>query len=86
MRPGRFDRRVVVNQPDVKGREGIVRVHTRTIPLADDVDAHVLARATPGLSGADLANLVNEAALHAARDNQKVVRGCTTSSLRRTRS
>ena len=74
LRPGRFDRRVVVNQPDVKGREGIVRVHTRTIPLADDVDAHVLARATPGLSGADLANLVNEAALHAAHDNQKVVR------------
>ncbi len=74
LRPGRFDRRVVVNQPDVKGREGIVRVHTRKIPLADDVDAHVLARATPGLSGADLANLVNEAALHAARSNQKVVR------------
>ena len=74
LRPGRFDRRVVVNRPDVKGREGIVRVHTRKIPLADDVDAHVLARATPGLSGADLANLVNEAALHAARSNQKVVR------------
>ena len=74
LRPGRFDRRVMVSQPDVKGREGILAVHTRTIPLADDVDAHVLARGTSGLSGADLANLVNEAALHAARDNQKVVR------------
>ena len=74
LRPGRFDRRVVVSQPDVKGREGILAVHTQKIPLADDVDAHVLARGTSGLSGADLANLVNEAALHAARDNQKVVR------------
>ena len=74
LRPGRFDRRVVVSQPDVKGREGILAVHTRKIPLADDVDAHVLARGTSGLSGADLANLVNEAALHAAPDNQKVVR------------
>ena len=74
LRPGRFDRRVVVSQPDVRGREGILAVHTRKIPLADDVDAHVLARGTTGLSGADLANLVNEAALHAARDNQKVVR------------
>ena len=73
LRPGRFDRRVVINQPDVKGREGILKVHTRKIPLADDVDAHVLARGTSGLSGADLANLVNEAALHAARTNQKVV-------------
>ena len=73
LRPGRFDRRVVVSQPDVRGREGILAVHTRKIPLADDVDAHVLARGTSGLSGADLANLVNEAALHAARDNQKTV-------------
>ena len=74
LRPGRFDRRVVVSQPDVKGRGGILAVHTRTVPLADDVDVHVLARGSSGLSGADLANLVNEAALHAARYNQKVVR------------
>ena len=74
LRPGRFDRRIVVNRPDVKGREGILAVHTRKIPLADDVDAHVLARGTSGFSGADLANLVNEAALNAARYNQKVVR------------
>ena len=74
LRPGRFDRTIVVNRPDVKGREGILGVHTRKIPLADDVDAHVLARGTSGFSGADLANLVNEAALNAARYNQKVVR------------
>ena len=74
LRPGRFDRRIVVNRPDVKGREGILAVHTRKIPLSDDVDAHVLARGTAGFSGADLANLVNEAALNAARYNQKVVR------------
>ena len=74
LRPGRFDRRVVVNRPDVKGREGILAVHTRKIPLSDDVDGHVLARGTSGFSGADLANLVNEAALNAARYNQKVVR------------
>ena len=74
LRPGRFDRRVVVNHPDVKGREGILGVHTRKIPLSDDVDPYVLARGTSGLSGADLANLVNEAALHAARSNQTVVR------------
>ena len=74
LRPGRFDRRIVVNHPDVKGREGILGVHTRKIPLSDDVDPQVLARGTSGLSGADLANLVNEAALHAARYNQKVVR------------
>ena len=73
LRPGRFDRRIVVNRPDVKGREGILGVHTRKIPLSDDVDAHVLARGTAGFSGADLANLVNEAALNAARYNQKVV-------------
>ena len=73
LRPGRFDRRIVVNRPDVKGREGILAVHTRKIPLSDDVDAHVLARGTAGFSGADLANLVNEAALNAARYNQKVV-------------
>jgi cell division protease FtsH len=74
LRPGRFDRRVIVNRPDVKGREGILSVHTRKIPLADDVDVRVLARGTAGFSGADLANLVNEAALNAARFNQKVVR------------
>ena len=73
LRPGRFDRRIVVNRPDVKGREGILGVHTRKIPLADDVDNHVVARGTVGFSGADLANLVNEAALNAARYNQKTV-------------
>ena len=73
LRPGRFDRRIVVNRPDVKGREGILSVHTKKIPLADDVDVHVLARGTSGFSGADLANLVNEAALNAARYNKKVV-------------
>ena len=73
LRPGRFDRRIVVNRPDVKGREGILGVHTKKIPLADDVDIHVLARGTVGFSGADLANLVNEAALNAARYNQKTV-------------
>src|SRR4026209_2631804 len=73
LRPGRFDRRVVVSRPDVRGREGILQVHTRKIPLAEDVDISVLARATPGFSGADLANLGNEAALLAARKNQKFV-------------
>jgi cell division protease FtsH len=74
LRPGRFDRRIVVNRPDVKGREGILAVHTKKIPLSDDVDISVLARGTSGFSGADLANLVNEAALNAARVNLKVVR------------
>ena len=73
LRPGRFDRRVVVNRPDVRGREEILRVHTRKIPLAEDVDLSVLARGTPGFSGADLANMVNEAALSAARQNRKAV-------------
>jgi len=73
LRPGRFDRRVVVNRPDVRGREEILRVHTRKIPLAEDVDLTVLARGTPGFSGADLANMVNEAALAAARQNRKAV-------------
>jgi len=73
LRPGRFDRRVVVNRPDVKGREGILLVHTRKIPLGDDVDINVIARGTPGFTGADLANLVNEAALNAARYNRKTV-------------
>ena len=74
LRPGRFDRRIVVSRPDVKGREGILIVHTKKIPLSDDVDIRVLARGTSGFCGADLANLVNEAALNAARYNQKVVR------------
>ncbi len=73
LRPGRFDRRVVVSRPDVRGREEILRVHTRKIPLAEDVELSVLARGTPGFSGADLANMVNEAALAAARQNRKAV-------------
>ena len=73
LRPGRFDRRVVVPRPDVKGREGILQVHTRKVPVAPDVDIAVLARATPGFAGADLENLVNEAALLAARNNKEKV-------------
>jgi cell division protease FtsH len=73
LRPGRFDRQIVVDRPDVRGREGILKVHTRQIPLAEDVNLAVLAKGTPGLAGADLANLVNEAALLAARQNQKAV-------------
>jgi cell division protease FtsH len=73
LRPGRFDRRVVVSLPDVRGREGILKVHTNRIPLASDVDLSILARGTPGFSGADLANLVNEAALNAARYGRKAV-------------
>ncbi len=73
LRPGRFDRQVVIDRPDVKGREGILRVHSRKIPVAKDVNLEVLARGSPGFSGADLANMVNEAALLAARRNRKVV-------------
>ena len=73
LRPGRFDRQVVVARPDVRGREGILKVHTKKIPLGPDVDLQVLARGTPGFSGADLANLVNEAALFAARTSKKLV-------------
>ncbi|MCX7876530.1 MAG: ATP-dependent zinc metalloprotease FtsH [Melioribacteraceae bacterium] len=73
LRPGRFDRQVVVDRPDVKGREGILKVHTRKIPLEPDVDLTVLAKGTPGLAGAELANMVNEAALLAARKNKKKV-------------
>jgi cell division protease FtsH len=73
LRPGRFDRHVVVPRPDIKGREGILQVHSRKVPLAADVDVSVLARATPGLTGADLENLVNEAALLAARNDQEKV-------------
>jgi len=76
LRPGRFDRRVVVPRPDVKGREGILQVHTRKVPVASDVDIAVLARATPGFAGADLENLVNEAALLAARNNKEKVDMC----------
>lgn len=72
-RPGRFDRQVVVGLPDVKGREQILKVHMRKVPVADNVDAMTLARGTPGYSGADLANLVNEAALFAARSNKRTV-------------
>jgi len=73
LRPGRFDRQVVVGLPDVRGREQIIRVHMRKVPLADDVDPAIIARGTPGFSGADLANIVNEAALFAARANKRTV-------------
>ncbi|WP_446744760.1 ATP-dependent zinc metalloprotease FtsH [Silvibacterium acidisoli] len=73
LRPGRFDRRVVVGRPDVRGREEVLRVHAKKVPLSDDVDLRVMARGTPGFSGADLANMVNEAALNAARMNRKSV-------------
>ena len=73
LRPGRFDRRVMVGRPDIKGREGILKVHTRKIPLDENVDINIIARGTPGFTGADLANLVNEAALNAARFDKKVV-------------
>ncbi len=73
LRPGRFDRQVTVGRPDVKGREGILKVHTSTVPLVDGVDLKIIARGTPGFTGADLANLVNEAALLAARDDKKAV-------------
>ncbi|EKE79315.1 ATP-dependent zinc metalloprotease FtsH [Idiomarina xiamenensis] len=73
LRPGRFDRQVVVGLPDVRGREQILKVHMRKVPLGDDVEASVIARGTPGFSGADLANLVNEAALFAARGNKRTV-------------
>ncbi len=73
LRPGRFDRQVVIPLPDIRGREAILKVHLRKVPLDDDVKPRVTARGTPGFSGADLANLINEAALFAARDNAKVV-------------
>jgi cell division protease FtsH len=73
LRPGRFDRRVVVGLPDIRGREEVLRVHVKKVPVADDVNLNVLARGTPGFSGADLANMVNEAALNAARVNRKQV-------------
>jgi cell division protease FtsH len=73
LRPGRFDRQIVVDAPDVRGREGILRVHTRKIPLAADVRLDIIAKGTPGMAGADLANLVNEAAVLAARKNKSLV-------------
>jgi cell division protease FtsH len=73
LRPGRFDRQIVVPNPDIVGREQILKVHMRNIPLAPDIDARIIARGTPGFSGADLANLVNEAALLAARRNKRMV-------------
>lgn len=73
LRPGRFDRQVVVGLPDVRGREQILRVHSRKVPTTDDVDVAIIARGTPGFSGADLANIVNEAALFAARENKRAV-------------
>ena len=73
LRPGRFDRRVIVDRPDIKGREEVLRVHSKKVPMAEDVNLNILARGTPGFSGADLANMVNEAALTAARYNRKSV-------------
>ena len=73
MRPGRFDRQVYVSLPDIRGREQILKVHARKVPLEDGVDLSILARGTPGFSGADLANLINEAALFSARGNRRVV-------------
>ena len=73
LRPGRFDRQVVVPLPDIRGREAILKVHMKKVPLADDIDPAIIARGTPGFSGADLANLINEAALFAARQNKKLV-------------
>ncbi len=73
LRPGRFDRRVIVDRPDIRGREEILKVHSKKVPMAEDVNLNILARGTPGFSGADLANMVNEAALTAARFNRKSV-------------
>src|SRR5207249_10153171 len=73
LRPGRFDRQIVVPNPDLSGREKILKVHMRKVPLAPDVEPKVIARGTPGFSGADLANLVNEAALLAARRGKRLV-------------
>jgi cell division protease FtsH len=73
LRPGRFDRRVIVDRPDIRGREEVLKVHSKKVPMAEDVNLNILARGTPGFSGADLANMVNEAALTAARYNRKAV-------------
>ena len=72
LRPGRFDRQVIVGRPDLRGREAILKVHARNKPLADDVDLKIIAKKTPGFTGADLSNLLNEAALLAARQNKKL--------------
>jgi cell division protease FtsH len=85
LRPGRFDRQVVVGLPDIRGREQILKVHMRKVPLADDVNPALIARGTPGFSGADLANLVNEAALFSARESV-VWSPCWSSKRPRTRS
>ena len=73
LRPGRFDRQVVVGAPDIRGREEILKVHTRNVPLGAEVDLRIIARGTPGFSGADLANVVNEAAILAARSDKRAV-------------
>ncbi|MGC3549447.1 cell division protein FtsH, partial [Enterococcus faecium] len=73
LRPGRFDRQILVGRPDVKGREAILRVHARNKPMADDVDLKVVAQLTPGFAGADLENVLNEAAFVAARRNKKKI-------------
>lgn len=73
LRPGRFDRQITIDKPDIRGREGILAIHTRNTPLAQDVDISILAKSTPGFSGADLANLVNEAALLAARNSKELI-------------
>ena len=86
LRPGRFDRQVIVGYPDREGREAILRIHTRRIPLAPDVDLAVVARQTPGVLGADLANLANEAALLAAREGRERVRDVESSRRASTRS
>ena len=76
LRPGRFDRQIVVDIPDLRGREAILKIHTRKVRLAKDVDLFVIAKSTPGLTGADLENLVNESALLAARNNKKTISYC----------
>ena len=81
LRPGRFDRQVVVPNPDVVGRESILKVHVRKVPLAPDVNLKTIARGTPGFSGADLMNLVNEAALMAARRNKRMIVGMTSANI-----
>jgi cell division protease FtsH len=83
LRPGRFDRQVVVGSPDIRGREEILKVHTRKIPLSAEVDLLVIARGTPGLSGADLANVVNEAAILAARSGLRRSRWCCLKNRKR---
>ena len=78
LRPGRFDRKISVGRPDVKGREDILKIHTKNKPLSEDVNLHEIARTTAGFAGADLENLMNEAAINAAKDNRKCVRRSRT--------